>query len=121
MTARRPENRRARMSHPSDHDEQTNTTRSYPDWKAPAEDSQMLNWPDAPQILSDTIENHRRLSAAASVRVQNVALPDVRARQRAWIGHSDDAQPLMANGHQTELHHVGVWVKNVLIGLAAEK
>src|SRR5581483_6287939 len=98
------------MSVPSDLDhpaDRASAELNYPDWKAPAEDSQMLIWPDAPKILSDTIENHRRLTSASNVRVQNVALPDVRARQRAWIGHTNDAQPLIANGHQTELQHVG--------------
>jgi hypothetical protein len=39
---------------------------------------------------------------------------------RKWLGHDDD-QLLIATGHQTELHHPGVWVKNALIDSAAAK
>src|SRR5262249_4807134 len=33
----------------------------------------------------------------------------------------DDAQPIIADGHQTELHHPGVWVKRVLSHFAASR
>jgi len=39
---------------------------------------------------------------------------------RQWLGH-DDAQHLIATGHQTELHHPGVWAKNALIDAVAGK
>ena len=93
----------------------------YGNWKAPAEDGQTLIWPDPAAILGDARENGRRLAAADSVRLQNVPLPEVRRRLRHWIGHTADDQPIVATGHQTELHHPGVWVKNVLIDAAARK
>ena len=35
---------------------------AYPDWKAPAEDSALVVWPDPAQILRNAVENHRRLN-----------------------------------------------------------
>ena len=93
----------------------------YADWKAPAEDGAHLIWPEPGQLFRDTIDNGKRLSAARDTRVQNVPLPDVRRRLRQWLGHTDDAAPLIATGHQAEPYHPGVWVKNVLIHLAAAR
>jgi hypothetical protein len=53
--------------------------------------------------------------------IQNVPLPQIRARARQWIGHGDDQRPLVATGHQTELYHAGVWVKDVLINAMAQR
>lgn len=92
----------------------------YARWRAPAEDGQTLLWPEPAELLHDTRENHRRLSAAQSVSLQNTPLPEVRRAFRKWLGH-DDAQLLVATGHQTELHHPGVWVKNALIDSVARK
>src|SRR5829696_8701672 len=87
---------------------------TYPDWKAPAEDGQLLIWPEPGEMLARTRENQRALSSADNVRLQGIPLPELRRRQRAWIGHADDAAPIVASGHQTELYHPGVWVKDVL-------
>lgn len=99
----------------------TQSAPSYPDWKAPAEDGETLLWPDPAQLLCDTRQNQSQLSSADSVFVQNIPLSQVRLRQRQWIGHRDDSQPLIANGHQTELYHPGVWVKDVLMNAIARK
>ena len=40
---------------------------------------------------------------------------------RRWIGHREDDRPIIATGHQTELYHPGVWVKNAAIAAAAER
>lgn len=93
----------------------------YADWKAPADDGAHLIWPEPGQLLQDTIDNGNRMSAARHVRVQNVPLPDVRKRLRNWLGHSDSAGPLIATGHQAELYHPGVWVKDVLIDAVATR
>lgn len=93
----------------------------YSNWAAPAEDGRMLIWPAPAQIASDTQHNSQLLSNAHEVLIQNVPLPEVRRRQRAWIGHTDQNQPLIATGHQSELYHPGVWVKNVLINLLARQ
>src|SRR5579859_1972399 len=96
------------------------TAARYDRWKAPAEDGQILLWPDPQTLLSDTRATHERLGRATSVRIQNVPLNEVRRAMRKWVGH-DDSKPLIATGHQAELHHPGVWVKNALICAAAQK
>ena len=93
----------------------------YADWKAPADDGGHLLWPGPGELLRDTHDNAKRLSTADATRVQNVPLPELRLRLRTWLGHADEAGPLVATGHQTELYHPGVWVKDVLIHLAAER
>src|SRR5258708_4460642 len=90
----------------------------YARWKAPAEDGQSLIWPEPAELLRDTRTNHERLGSADAVLVQNVPISQVRRRMRQWLGH-DDAQPLIATGHQAELHHPGVWAKNALMDAVA--
>jgi hypothetical protein len=90
---------------------------TYADWKAPAEDGQILIWPKAPDLIGQTLENQRRLSIAEPL-VQGVPLHELRRRQRQWIGH-DDAAPLIASGHQVELYHPGVWAKDVFVNALA--
>ncbi len=97
------------------------TSPRYADWKAPPEDGARLLWPPPSQLLADTRDNASRLSSAHGALVQNIPLPDLRARLREWLGHANDAGPLIATGHQTELYHPGVWVKNVVIDLVAKK
>ena len=96
------------------------TASGYTNWKAPANDRESLIWPPPADLLRDTLENNRLLSGAA-VRVQNVPLAELRAQQRRLIGHGDVDQPLIASGHQTELYHPGVWVKDVLADAIATK
>jgi len=93
---------------------------TYADWKAPAEDGQTLIWPEPADLLSQTRGNHAALSKAHDVTIQNAPLPQLRAKQRAWIGHTDDEALLFATGHQTELIHPGVWIKDALIHTAAQ-
>ena len=84
-------------------------------WKAPAGDGGIVVWPE-PKALVDSIhDNQRLLDGADSVRVANVPLPELRREHRAWIGHREHEQPLISAGHQIELHHPGVWAKNILI------
>jgi hypothetical protein len=90
----------------------------YDRWKAPSEDGKVLLWPAPADLLTQTLDNQRRLSSLDSVTIQNVPVAQVRQLMRQWLGH-DDAFPLIATGHQAELHHPGVWVKNALIDAAA--
>ncbi|MDP9175232.1 MAG: hypothetical protein M3O30_15395 [Planctomycetota bacterium] len=92
---------------------------TYPDWKAPAEDADLLIWPEPAQILGHTLENHRRLAAQTQL-IQGIPLHDLRRRQRQWLGLNDD-RPAIADGHQTELYHPGVWAKLALLNVAAAK
>jgi len=93
-------------------------TAHYARWKAPSDDGELLIWPAAEQLLEDTRENARRLSTCTSARVQNVPLPEVRHQLRRSLGY-ENGQPLIATGHQAELHHPGVWAKNALIDAVA--
>ena len=92
----------------------------YADWKAPDEDGQLLLWPDPSTLLRQTTENRRSLSNSKAL-IQNVPLSELRQRQRHWVGHTQDDQPLIATGHQTELYHPGVWVKDALTNALARK
>lgn len=86
----------------------------YADWKAPKSDMEHLIWPAAPQILADTLANQSRLAKATDVLIQNAPLAELRQQTRAFIDHHDD-RPIVATGHQIELYHPGVWVKNVFL------
>jgi hypothetical protein len=93
----------------------------YPKLKAPQTDGQTLLWPDAPTLLASTRENHALLRVDETVRLCGLPLPRVRTWQRRWLGHPAADQPLVGTGHQSELYHPGVWVKNIAIDVAARK
>jgi hypothetical protein len=97
------------------------TTARYANWKAPANDGEILIWPRPPEFIQDTLDNSRALKNAHQARVQNIPLPELRTAQRHWIGHTNDDEPMVASGHQTELYHPGVWVKDVLSHVAIQK
>lgn len=92
----------------------------YADWKAPAGDSELLIWPAPGDLLRQTLINRDRLAKLTSARLLNVPLSEVRRHARAWLGHTGEG-PLIATGHQTELWHPGVWVKNAVIHTVAER
>jgi hypothetical protein len=94
------------------------TNGGYPDWKAPAGDGQVLVWPDANELLEQTRANAARLAGATNVRICGVGLPHWRGMLRRAVGHADDS-PLVVMGHQAELLHPGVWVKNAVIDAVA--
>ena len=93
----------------------------YDRWKAPAQDGHRLIWPQPGELVSQTTQNAKILGAADSVLIQSVPLAELRRRLRESIGHRELDRPLIATGHQAELHHGGVWVKNVLIDALARK
>ena len=95
-------------------------TEPHAQWKAPAEDGGFILWPQADALLAQTRENHERLNGANDVLIQNLPLPELRRRQRQWMGH-EDHRPLIATGHQIELLHPGVWAKDVLIDALARR
>ena len=90
--------------------------------KRRAEDGGHLIWPEP----APTPPRHHRqrpppLRRPRHARAERAA---ARAAPRDCASGSATATtpaPLIATGHQTELYHPGVWVKNVLIHLAAEK
>ncbi len=93
----------------------------YPKLKAPQADGQTLLWPDGPALLAATRDNRHRLHEQESVRLCGLPLPRLRTWQRRWLGHPDADQSLVGTGHQSELYHPGVWVKNIAIDIAARK
>jgi hypothetical protein len=102
----------------------TLTAARYANWKAPPLDGQLLIWPSADVLLRETTENAKRLASADHVRVQGVPVSKLRKDIRAWLGHGESAagdQPLIATGHQTELYHPGVWVKDAVINAVANR
>jgi hypothetical protein len=92
---------------------------TYPDWKAPAEDGKLIIWPQPAELLEQIRQNQRNLSQS-EIRIQHVALREIRRGMREFLGHTNDAA-LLASGHQTELYHPGVWAKDALIAAAAER
>ncbi len=98
----------------------TTSPSGYMNWKAPEKDRQWLIWPAPADLLRDTLENNRLLSTSVA-RVQNIPLSDLRVEQRRLMGHADSSAPLIASGHQAELYHPGVWVKDVLANAVAAK
>lgn len=92
---------------------------AYGHWVAPKYDGALMIWPEA-ATLADVAEANRRQLDAAAVTIHGRALPEWRQIARAFVGHRAEA-PLVATGHQCELHHPGVWVKNTLINAVAEK
>ena len=91
----------------------------YAAWRAPQEDGAILLWPEPAAFLDDARANNRLLRSAAAARVQNLPLADLRRQMRTFLGIDGDDQLTFATGHQAELHHPGVWAKNVLIDAAA--
>jgi hypothetical protein len=98
----------------------TVTAARYANWKAPAQDGQLLVWPTAVDLLRQTTDNARRLTSEQA-RVQGIPVSELRRDIRTWLGHIDDQRPLIATGHQTELYHPGVWAKVAAINVIAER
>lgn len=92
---------------------------SYADWKAPRTDGSMLLWPGGAELVEHTLGNVRALSET-EVKVAGVPLIEAREATRRYLGHDSEA-PLIVTGHQCELHHPGVWIKNVVIHHLAER
>ena len=98
----------------------TNTSPRYADWKAPAADGQILIWPRADALPDLARRNAEHFNESSGLLIQNVPLPQLRLEARAVISQPLDAA-LIATGHQVELYHPGVWVKDVLAHTLAAK
>ena len=92
---------------------------SYPDWKAPGQDSELLIWPDPGQLLQNTLESHRALTESHQ-RIGGIELAELRRRQREQL-KLDERRPVIGTGHQAELYHSGVWAKLALLHAAGPK
>jgi hypothetical protein len=92
----------------------------YANWKAPSQDGAVLVWPPADQLIQQTHSNTKTLAELESVWVQNVPVAHWRKSIRQWLGHPNEV-PLIATGHQSELYHPGVWVKDAVINAIAAR
>lgn len=97
-----------------------NLAHRYAAWKAPQEDRSVLLWPEPDELFADARDNNASL-ASAQATIQNTPLPELRRQLRRFLNIHDDRQLVFATGHQSELHHPGVWAKNLLIDAAATK
>lgn len=101
-----------------------------PRFRAPAADGQHLAVPDGDTVRY-LIDANRRQLDQTRVEIDGVPLGELRAaarRELLALGDAatgpwppaDPTAPLLLSGHQPELSHPGVWVKNfALCGLAA--
>jgi hypothetical protein len=92
---------------------------ALPDLKAPSGDSQILIWPDPSELIQSARDNAAALDNARQFTLQGLPIAEIRRRMRDWLGHREGL--LFVTGHQAELHHPGVWVKNVVINAAANR
>ena len=92
---------------------------TYADWKAPKVDGESLLWPEPQRLVADLAQNRAALDVS-TVAIQNKPLNEWRLQTRqAVLG--DAAKSVIATGHQIELYHPGVWIKNVLLDAVARK
>lgn len=91
---------------------------AYGHWVAPKYDGALMIWPEAGTLATVAEQNRRQLDTAA-LTIHGRPLPEWRRLARAFVGHDADT-PLIATGHQCELHHPGVWVKNAVINAVAD-
>jgi hypothetical protein len=100
-------------------------------WKAPEEDGGVLVDPPLERAEELLEINRRRLQAAKidfGKRSFQELRQDVRARTLDWAVHSlpegaltpDISSPIIASGHQPELYHPGVWIKDFAVDRIAE-
>jgi hypothetical protein len=93
---------------------------SYPDWKAPGDDSAMLIWPEPKRLVEQSLDNQKKLASETIVRPGRVPLSELRQRMRQWL-HIPLDRPMIVTAHQTELYHAGVWSKLALAEAAGKK
>lgn len=93
--------------------------KTYADWKAPKTDEAHLLWPAAGELLEQTRTNTEQLDSLDSILIQNMPLTDLRRATRSAIGL--DLRPVIGTGHQIEMYHPGVWVKNIVIDEVAKQ
>lgn len=79
--------------------------------RTPTRNRELLIEPSFAAIPELLDENRRRLDASA-VRIDGHFLRDLRRLARSELYISDPDVPLVVTGHQPELFHPGVWVKN---------
>lgn len=94
-------------------------TSTLADWAAPKADGEVLVWPDR-QTLPDVARDNKQRLDASDATVLGRTLGEHRRDMRQFLGLSDDDGPVVMTGHQCELLHPGVWVKDAVIHAVAE-
>ncbi|HEY1685294.1 MAG TPA: hypothetical protein VGG19_11065 [Tepidisphaeraceae bacterium] len=89
------------------------------DWKAPANDGEILVQPSLDQLAIDARENHRWLTDL-DIKIAGQPFSVWRRQMRRILGQADPDQLLICSGHQTELYHPGVWIKLALMDRLAK-
>jgi hypothetical protein len=89
------------------------------DWKAPANDGEILVQPSLDQLAIDARENHRRLTEL-DIKIAGQPFSVWRRQMRQILGQANPDQLLICSGHQTELYHPGVWIKLALMDRLAK-
>ncbi len=79
--------------------------------RTPANDRELLAVPDFAAVPA-LVERNREILQSSSVVIDGIALPELRRLTRRELLDSDSSGPLIVTGHQPELFHPGVWVKN---------
>ena len=94
-------------------DADTSHGQAYGDWSAPKHDGALLVWPEAGTLGGAAARNAQLVDQAGELQFAGLTLRELRDLARRFVGH--DSGPLILTGHQSELHHPGVWVKNAVI------
>ena len=89
----------------------------YGEWAAPKHAGALLIWPDADGLADVAGANAASLDAA-NVEIDGLSLRELRAESRRFLNLPADGLAIVT-GHQSELHHPGVWVKNALVDAVA--
>ncbi len=89
----------------------------YGEWAAPKHAGALLIWPDA-DTLGEIARDNAAALDSAKLEIDGIALAALRIESRRFLNLPTD-RPLILTGHQSELHHPGVWVKNVLVDAVA--
>ena len=92
---------------------------NYPRWRAPTGEGELLVWSAGASLGEDAAANRAMLDAAG-LSIGGAQLRDLRRQNKAFISVPEGAAVVMT-GHQVELHHAGVWVKNAVIHQAAQR
>lgn len=79
--------------------------------RTPANDRELLAVPDFAAVPA-LVERNREILQTSSVVIDGISLPELRRLARRELLGSDHREPLIVTGHQPELFHSGVWVKN---------
>jgi hypothetical protein len=89
-------------------------------FRAPAADRAVLADPPFEQIPA-LVDRNRRLLDRDDVRIGGVSLRELRRQARRDVLNDTSGSPLLVAGHQPELSHPGVWVKNFALNGMAKK